>query len=126
MDNTTQPVVVVDDDTRMLESVDDLLASAGYTAKLFSSAEAFIEADVLQCIACLISDVGLPGMNGCELITVVKAQAPSLPIIMITGRETQELREQCMEAGALALFAKPFDPQEVLQVLQLAVAPQQT
>lgn len=126
MDNTTQPVAIVDDDTRMLESVDDLLASAGYTAKLFNSAEALIEADVLQCIACLISDVGLPGMNGCELITVVKAQVPTLPVIMITGRETQELREQCMEAGALALFAKPFDPQEILRVLQLATTPQQT
>lgn len=126
MDNTTQPVAIVDDDTRMLESIDDLLASAGHAAKLFSSAEALIEANILQCIACLISDIGLPGMNGCELMAIVKEQAPMLPVIMITGRETQELREQCIEAGAVAVFAKPFDPQEVLRVLQRAIASPKT
>ena len=53
-------VAVVDDDQRILESLEILLESAGYDARLFPSATALLESGGVQEIECLISDVGMP------------------------------------------------------------------
>ena len=62
-------IAVVDDDRRILESLEMLLASADYDVRLFSSATALLESGGLREIDCLISDVGMPVMDGFELGT---------------------------------------------------------
>src|SRR5690606_26109374 len=81
-----RPVVaVVDDDRRLLESLVDLLESAGYAACSFCSAEEFV-ADGLSGIDVLIADIGMPGMNGFELRDRVKKERPELHVFLMTGR----------------------------------------
>jgi FixJ family two-component response regulator len=60
-------VAVVDDDYAVLESVEDLLNSAGYVARTFSSAREFLEDGALDSVGCLVSDIRMPGMDGLEL-----------------------------------------------------------
>ena len=72
-------IAVVDDDYRILESLESLLESAGHSVYLFLSAEAFLEADILANVDCLISDIGMPGMDGFKLLRLIRVGRPTLP-----------------------------------------------
>jgi len=113
-------VAVVDDDRSSLESLESLLESAGYSVRVFGSAASLIESDGLARIDCLISDVGLPAMNGFELLRAAKTLRPRLPVILITGRI--ELIEQSRtNPGHSAIFQKPFDGRELLATLRKVI-----
>jgi FixJ family two-component response regulator len=113
---------VIDDDVRMLESIGEWLAASGYESCLFESAEAFLDSDAGGGSACVIADVGLPGMSGIELVIELKARSRLVPVILITGRDMVTLQRRCREAGAFAILAKPFDPAEMLRLLRLATS----
>jgi FixJ family two-component response regulator len=104
-------VAVVDDDPRILESLQDLLESAGYAARLFSSAEALL-VDGLSDMDVLITDIGMPGMDGIELRDVVRKARPELPVFLITGRH--EIADQDRAQGIGGFFRKPFDARALL------------
>ena len=110
-----EPVVaVVDDDPRLLESLEDLLESAGYTARSFSSARLLL-VNGLSGIDLLITDIGMSGMDGFELRDVVKKACPDLPVFMITGRH--EIADQNRAQGTSGFFRKPFDGQALLEAI---------
>lgn len=77
----------MDDDSRILESLDELLASAGYKVLLFSSAEAFLAANGFHQVDCLISDIGMPAMKGWNLLKLAQTMDAKFPVILITARE---------------------------------------
>ena len=107
-----RPVVaVVDDVPRLLESLEDLLESAGYAARSFSSARALLSSG-LSGLDVLITDIGMPGFDGFELRDVVKKARPELPVFLITGRH--EIADQSRAQGISGFFRKPFDGQALL------------
>lgn len=120
-DGDASPVVaVVDDDPLMLESVQDLLECAGYTVRTFPSGEALLQSDALRTIACLISDIIMPGIDGVELRRRVCAARPGLAVLLMTAR--RELAGA--QGAALAhtrVFTKPFDSAELLGAVAQAV-----
>ena len=107
-------VAVVDDDQRILESLELLLESAGYDARLFPSATALLDSGGVQEIECLISDVGMPVMDGFELARALQAWRPGLPVILITGRPDLLNRSPPDWPRHFRLFKKPFNGQELL------------
>ena len=107
-------VAVVDDDQRILESLENLLESAGHTARLFASAPALLESGCLAEIDCLISDIDLPKIDGFELLRLVRAARPELTVILITGHPEMVNRSPPIGSGRCRLFKKPFDVQELL------------
>ncbi len=107
-----KPVVaIVDDDPRLIESVTDLLESAGYVARSFSSAGSLLASGVSG-VDLLITDIGMPGMDGFELRDRVKKARPELPVFLITGRH--EIADQGRAQGINGFFRKPFDAQALL------------
>lgn len=111
-------VAVVDDDHRILESLEDLLESAGHTVCVFPSAEALLENDGLSQIDCLISDISMPVMDGFELQRVANLERPELPVILMTGRH--EIKSQ-QSPTHQSFFRKPFDGQELLAAVTAAL-----
>jgi len=107
-------VAVVEDDPRVLGSLESLLASAGYDVLLFSSAEAFLSSDRLHAVDCLISDIGLPGMNGIDLLRQLRSRGIAVRSFFITGRKEDSVLRAGLAAGALRTFLKPFDGAELL------------
>src|SRR5262249_34086755 len=104
-------VAIVDDDPRVLESLEELLESAGYVTRKFSSSQTLLNSKGLSEIACLITDIGMPGMDGFELYRLMSKKRPELPVILITGRhEITELPQ----AKPNRFFRKPFDGQALL------------
>ena len=107
-------VAVVDDDPRLLESLDDLLESAGYAPRCFPSAGSLL-AQGVSYVDLLITDIGMPGMDGFELRDLVKKARPELPVFLITGRH--EIAEQHRTQDIRDLFCKPFDGQALLSAI---------
>jgi FixJ family two-component response regulator len=107
-------IAVVDDDRSVLESLAMLLASAEYDVRLFDSAHALLECGGLREIDCVISDIGMPVMDGFELARTVRAARPQLPVILITGRPDLLNRSPLDGPGYYRVFAKPFDGPELL------------
>jgi len=107
-------IAVVDDDRSVLESLEMLLASAEYDVRSFSAATALLESGSLREIDCLISDVGMPVMDGFELARIVQAARPELPVILITGRPDLLNRSPRDVPGHFRLFKKPFNGPELL------------
>jgi FixJ family two-component response regulator len=107
-----RPVVaVVDDDPRIVESLEDLLESAGYVTRSFSSAGSLLISG-LSGLDVLITDIGMPGMDGFELRDLVKRARPELPVFLITGRH--EIADQDRAQGISGFFRKPFDAKVLL------------
>jgi FixJ family two-component response regulator len=118
-------IAVVDDDYRVLESLEDLLQSSGYETLLSSCAEEFLESPRRRHVRVLISDIGLPGMSGIELVKVLQQRSEFVPTILITGRNEVHLEQDTRDLKVLRLLAKPFDTSELLDVLaaQFATKP---
>ncbi len=72
--------------------------------------------------ACLISDIGLPGMSGCALQGEVGRVIPLLPVILITGRDDVG-NEGALAANNRGLFRKPFDGEQLLSSVAAALQP---
>lgn len=107
-------VAVVDDDPRLLESLEDLLESAGYVVRAYSSAGMLLASGLLDLDA-LISDIGMPGTDGFELRDLVKKERPELPVFLITGRH--EIADQTRAQGISGFFRKPFDGRTLLAAI---------
>jgi FixJ family two-component response regulator len=109
-----KPVVaVVDDDYRVLESLEDLLESAGYSVRLFASAKQFLDTAITE-VDCVISDIGMPDADGFILQQIITNSRPTLPVILITARHEFATAERAAARGGRRLFEKPFDTRELL------------
>ncbi len=115
-----QMIAVVDDDPRLLESLQDLFESAGYVARTFSSARALIEAGFGD-IDCLVTDIGMPAMDGFELHDVVKKARPGLPVFLITGRHEIGDQRRASAKDISGFFRKPFDGLALLAAVASAL-----
>jgi len=107
-------IAVVDDDPRILESLGNLFESADYAVRLFALAATLLESGCLAEIDCLVSDIGMPGMDGLELVRMVQIARPGLPTIFITARSDALNVLPSINLGRYRLFKKPFDGQELL------------
>jgi len=113
-------IAIADDDQRVLASLGELLESAGYSVRLFDSAEAFLRADAVSEIDALISDIRMPGVDGIELQQRVAVMRPELPVILITARSDVNLGG-VPGPNNRGLFRKPVDAAELIKALESAL-----
>ena len=114
-------ISVVDDDGAIRRTTSFLIESFGFRAASFESAEDFLKSDVLSDTSCLIIDMQMPGMNGLQLQSELVAASCHIPIIFITAFDDAAARERAMKAGAVAFLSKPFNDEELLQTIRLAL-----
>jgi FixJ family two-component response regulator len=123
MDRTTKPVIaVVDDDSRVRESLASLIESAGFAAQVFPLAKDFLRGDLLAATSCLITDVRMPGMDGLDLQRRVRLERPELPVIFITAHHDDEVERRAFAEGAAFFIRKPFDAEELLRAVGTALS----
>ena len=111
-------IAVIDDDLRVLESLINLLASSGYQAEGYGSAEEFLESGGLQRSSCVITDVEMRQMSGLSLLRHINSTASSLPVIIITGKPSEKSESFYIEKGAVGFFRKPVDGDALVDLIK--------
>jgi len=125
-DKSSRILAVVDDDLRVRRSLEQLFRSAGMEHILFSSAAEILSSNKLSSIGCLVTDVRMPGMNGCELQQRLGSIVPDLPVIFLTAHQDDDVRNRALRQGAFAFLQKPFDGEELLSLVKLALGSSST
>ena len=115
-------IAIVDDDPDIRGSLTSLLGSAGLASHGFASAEALLASDDAAFVSCIVTDLHMPGMTGIELLHALAARGFRRPVIMMTAYLTATARQDAVDAGAIAMFAKPVDPDAFLDTIERAIA----
>jgi CheY-like chemotaxis protein len=69
----------------------------------------------------IFSDINMPGMSGLDLLPMVRAARPDVPVIMITAYGDAETRRKAVERGAAGLLTKPIDFEQVRQEIDTRI-----
>ena len=120
MSERNRMIAVVDDDPRVLESLENLFESAGYVVRMFASAKALVDAGLSE-IDCVITDIGMPVMDGFALHDVVRTARPDLPVFLITGRHEIGDQQRASAKDIRGFFRKPFDGPALLAAVDEAL-----
>jgi FixJ family two-component response regulator len=123
MHSVSRLISIVDDDSLMREGLTSLLRSAGFATQAFASAEEFLSLAHRDDIACLILDVGLPGISGLELQSQLTATVSNhrTPVVFMTARDDEATRQRALKGGAVDFLRKPVRREALLNAVNLAL-----
>src|SRR5208282_441483 len=115
-------VAVVDDDISVRESLESLIRSTGLEARVFASAEEFLDPPRSREPDCLILDVRLPGMSGIDLHRHLVARNYKVPVVFITAHASDDrARSEAASDWTVAYLTKPFSEDELLDAVNAAL-----
>jgi FixJ family two-component response regulator len=120
MAEVTPVVFVVDDDISVRESLELLIASAGWQPQTFASAQDFLSRPRVGRPCCLVLDMKIPGLDGLELQQRL-LERTDMPIIFITGYGDVPTTVRAMKAGAVEFLTKPFKHDVLLEAIGHAI-----
>jgi CheY-like chemotaxis protein len=122
---TRQTVLVVDDNHDLRDLTEIILREAGYQVLGASAGPAAIEllANHPGVIDVLVTDVGLPGMNGVELAAAVKARRPELRVLLMSGTPNPTGTAKPASGSVFSALQKPFVASELLEAVQKLLTP---
>ena len=116
---TRQRVLVVDDVTDVTEMIALFLKHAGYEVTTANSAGNALELASDRCFDLIISDIGMPEMNGYQLAESLRALTDyqTTPLIAVTGYTEYDDRGRSLDAGFNAHLTKPINPSQLLELV---------
>jgi FixJ family two-component response regulator len=116
-------IAIVEDDSGMREALTRMLKAAGFEARGYDSAEAFLEQNSTSPVECLVLDVHLPGVSGLELQRRLVEAGRERPVVFITAHDTSAARREAEALHAVAFLTKPFEGRLLLGAVQRAITP---
>jgi FixJ family two-component response regulator len=114
-------VLIVDDDERIREALQDLLQSVGTECLCFASTRDLLEATLPDRPGCLILDVRMPGSSGLDLQNHLAINGDAKPIIFLTGHGDIPMTVRAMKAGAVDFLTKPVRDQTLLDAVAAGI-----
>ena len=114
------PILVVDDDPRMLRFVRDALAKAGYAPLVTGDAHELLHLVRTERPRLVLLDLMLPGTDGIALMQEVRERF-DLPVLFISGYGRDETVARALESGAADYLVKPFSPTELVARVRAAL-----
>ncbi len=115
-------VYLIDDDASVRKSVTRLLRIAGYRVEAYVSAYEFLEKCQMARHGCIVLDLRMPRLSGESFQDKLGTMKEPLPIVVITGHGDTRIKADMLKKGAVAFLTKPFDAQEFLDAIELALA----
>lgn len=121
MNQSQSQLWLVEDDAIVRRACQQSLALAGFSSRVFESAEAVCAALQEEQPDTVVCDVRLPGMDGMALMQELLHADNQLPVILVTGHGDITMAVQAMRAGAYDFIEKPFTPEQLVEVVRRAL-----
>ena len=123
MDNSTDatPVLIVDDEQSIQIGSERILSRMG--CQVFTAGQGEEGLDILskETVSIVLLDMKMPGMDGMEVLRIIKKRYPHILVIVITGFATVETAIEAMKNGAYDFIPKPFEPDQLRIVVNRAI-----
>ncbi|NDH40587.1 MAG: response regulator, partial [Gammaproteobacteria bacterium] len=116
----TEQVWIVDDDSSIRWVMEKALTRAGVACRAFETGTDVLEALSVEEPIVVVSDIRMPGMDGIELLSQIRAQQPDLPVIITTAHSDLDSAVNAYEEGAFEYLPKPFDIEEMVSTVTRA------
>ncbi|HKL82708.1 MAG TPA: response regulator [Desulfobacter sp.] len=113
-------LLLVDDETRYLETTQKLIERKGYEVWTAPSGEKALQTMAAHNIHVVILDVKMPGMDGNETLKQIKELYPLTEVIMLTGHATVDSAIDGLKSGAWDYLMKPADIEDIIEKAELA------
>jgi two-component system, LuxR family, response regulator FixJ len=115
-------VYVIDDDRNIRKSLEFLLGTSGISVQAFDSATAFIDQLLRLLPAPILLDVRMPGIDGMQLLKILKDRGIDWPVVMITAFGEVAVAVRAMQLGSIDFLEKPIKPDVLEHLLDKAFA----
>ncbi|HLK89497.1 MAG TPA: sigma-54 dependent transcriptional regulator [Polyangia bacterium] len=121
MERVSGKVLVVDDDASLRFTLEAVLGDAGLTVESYASGGDALQAFEARGADAVLTDLAMTEMDGLQVLERLRAQDPSVPVLMLTAHGSERIAVAAMKAGAYDYLPKPFDPDEIVLAVRRAV-----
>ncbi|HEV7147992.1 MAG TPA: response regulator transcription factor [Pedococcus sp.] len=116
-------LLLVEDDPQLAAMLEQLLTEEGYVVSIGRDGQDGLHQGLVQEFDVMVIDRGLPGIEGVDLVTRLRARGVGAPILLLTARNSVVDRVEGLDAGAQDYLGKPFDVEELLARLRALLRP---
>ena len=113
-------VLVIDDESSILESLRILLRNEGFTPHVAQGGRQGLEQIASLSPDIVLTDVRMPNVDGIEVLSAVRRQDPGIPVILMTAQATLQSAVQAVNEGAFYYIQKPFRNDDLVAILRRA------
>jgi len=107
-------ILIIDDEPEICKTVTEFLFDAGYSTSFVLNGPdglAMVKKDLPSLV---ILDVGMPGMDGVEVLRLLREQFPALPVVVLTGHADTEIAKKMLSLGVSEYLTKPIHLETLL------------
>ena len=119
-------ILIVEDESRIVAFLTKGLKAAGFTTHTTAAGREAVELALQTSFDLIILDVGLPDIDGFEVLQQLRGQGVAAPVIMLTARSSVADRVAGLEGGADDYMPKPFSFEELLARIRVRLRPEAT
>ena len=113
-------LLIVDDEVKFLDSVAKRLELRGFDIIKATRGEEAVEAARTDKFDLALLDLKMPGMDGREVLEILKKEHKYLEVIILTGHGSVDSAVECTKLGAFSYLPKPYELENLLEVLRQA------
>src|SRR5579859_7375239 len=114
-------VLVIDDDASLRFTLEAVLTDAGLVVETCDGGASGLAAFELHGADVVLTDLAMPEMDGMQVLERMRANDPSVPVLMLTAHGSERVAVAAMKAGAFDYIPKPFDPDELVLAVRRAI-----
>ena len=111
-------LLIVDDEVRFLKTLKERLVLRGFDVTAVTSGERAIETAREAVFDVALLDLKMPGMDGDEVLKVLKSEHPLIEVVILTGHGSVESAVDCTRAGSHSYLQKPCETNKLMEVLK--------
>ena len=108
-EKTAEKIILVDDEKRMCDSLSALLSDDGYNVEAYQSSEMAAGKIRVGKVDLVVTDIKMPGIDGIELLKIVKEVDEDIPVILMTGYASLDSAVEAVSRGAYDYLMKPIE-----------------
>jgi len=117
-------VLIIDDEPEICKMISETLFDAGYTATFALNGPDGLARIKKDLPSLVILDIGLPGMDGTEILRLIREKFPSLPVVALTASQDTEMAKKMLLLGVTEYLTKPINLETLLrQFVQDLIGP---